>query len=106
MEALIVALQVKPEHLDAFIEEMVKHARRSMDEPGCVSYDVGQDKEDPNLIHVYEVFVDEAAFKAHDQAPHNKEWLDTIKDWHPEDWLRPRFVVTLFPPDSERRKQS
>ena len=104
MEAGIVALTVKPEHLDAFIEEIVKHARRSKDEPGCLRYDVLRDNEDPNLIHVYEVFVDEAAFKAHGESTHNKEWRDKIKDWTPEDWIRASFCVTLVPPDAEWHK--
>ena len=105
MEAAIVALTVKPEHLDAFIKEMVVHARLSVEEPGCLRYDVIQDKEAPNILYVYEVFVDEAAFASHIEAPHNEEWLDTIKDWHPEDWTRSNSCVTMFPPDSERGKQ-
>ena len=104
MEAAIVALTVKPEHLDVFIKEMVEHARLSMEEPGCLRYDVSQDKEDPNILYVYEVFVDEAAFASHREAPHNEEWRNRIKDWHPEDWTRANFCVTLVPPDSEWHK--
>ena len=100
----LVTLQVNSEHLDAFMESMVEHARLSLEEPGCLRYDVVQDSEHSNRIYVYEVFVDEAAFDTHRQAPHNQEWRETTKDWHPPDWTQHRLCVTVFPPDSAWRK--
>ena len=104
MESIMVRLQINPEYLDVFIEEIMEHARLSVGDPGCLLYDVVQDQEDPNLLYVYEVFVDEVAHEAHRNAPYNTKWRDTVKDWHPADWIRYRDCFTVFPPDSEWHK--
>ena len=55
MIALIVTIQIKPEHREAFMESMFGDARGSNnDEPGCLRFDVLQDSEDPNRIFLYE----------------------------------------------------
>jgi (4S)-4-hydroxy-5-phosphonooxypentane-2,3-dione isomerase len=46
------------------------------DEPGCVRFDVIQDNSDPNRFYFYEVYKDEAAFKAHQQTPHYPRWRE------------------------------
>ena len=82
MIVLIVTIQMKPEHREAFLESMIADARGSAnDEPGCLRFDVLQDNEDTNRIHLYEVYQDEAALEAHRQAPHYIKWRNTVKDW-------------------------
>ena len=104
MQALVVTLQIKPEHREAFMEAMLDDARGSVaNEPGCLRFDVVQDLEDPNRIHLYEVYRDEAAIEAHRQAPHFVKWRDTVKDWHAADPVR-RVCTTVFPPDSAWHK--
>ena len=100
MQALVVTIQIKPEHRDAFMEAMLGDARGSIEnEPGCLRFDVIQDLEDPNRIHLYEVYRDEAAIEAHRQAPHYLKWRDTIEGWFAADPIR-RVCVTVYPPDS------
>jgi quinol monooxygenase YgiN len=104
MLALVVTFQVKPERLDAFIEALLEDAQGSVrDEPGCFRFDVVQDQEDPNRLHLYEVYQDEAALEAHRQAPHFKRFFGIIKDWHTADPVR-RIATTVFPPDSDWSK--
>lgn len=40
------------------------------DEPGCLTFDVLRDRSDPDLIWLYEVYVDEAAFESHMRSAH------------------------------------
>lgn len=82
MYVIIAPIQIKDGHKDAFIEAMLDDAKGSVnDEPGCLRFDVIQDSDDPNRIWLYEVYVDEAAFEAHRQAPHFIKWRNTVKDW-------------------------
>ena len=104
MQALVVTIQIKPEHRDAFMEAMLGDARGSVEnEQGCLRFDVLQDLEDPNRIHLYEVYRDEAAIEAHRQAPHYLKWRDTIEGWFAADPIR-RQCVTVYPPDSAWHK--
>ena len=82
MFSLIVTIKAKAEHREEFIEAMLENARSSArDEPGCLRFDVVQDGEDPNRLHLYELYRDEAAFEAHRQTPHFLRWWDTVRDW-------------------------
>jgi quinol monooxygenase YgiN len=42
-------------------------------EPGCISFIANRSKDDPNEFLLYEQYVDEAAFAAHQQTAHFKE---------------------------------
>ena len=82
MIALIVTINIKPGHKEAFMASMLDDARGSNnDEPGCLRFDVLQDNDNPNRIHLYEVYEDEAALEAHRQAPHYTTWRATVADW-------------------------
>lgn len=99
MYILVVTIDIKPEHREAFIEAMLEDARGSREnEPGCVRFDVIQDEANPNRIYLYEVYRDRAAFEAHLQTPHFLKWQATVKDW----FASPPVVgrgTNLYPPD-------
>jgi len=100
MLALMVTIKIKPEHHDAFMEAMLGDARGSAyDEPGCLRFDVVQDANDPNTIYLYEVYRDEAALEAHRQAPHYRQWRETVKDWFDGGPVA-RRCTTVFPSES------
>ena len=106
MYALIVTIQIQPEHREEFLASMLDDARGSVnDEPGCLRFDVLQDPNDPNKLYLYEVYRDRAAFDAHLQAPHFIRWRDTVANWY----AAPAQAVhlnTIFPPDGAWTKQS
>lgn len=71
MYCLLLKTQLKPGSLDDFMDAMRINAAASVrDEPGCLVFDVLQDRSDPDLVWLYEVYTDEAAFEAHMLTPH------------------------------------
>jgi quinol monooxygenase YgiN len=73
--ALVVSLQVKPGHRDAFLAAITENAKRSFaDEPGCLQFDVAADTGDDHRVWFYELYTDQAAFEAHRAAPHFAAW--------------------------------
>jgi autoinducer 2-degrading protein len=77
MVVLHVTVQAKPEHAAEFLEVVRHDAEHSEnDEPGCLRFDVIQDKDNPNRFYFYEVYRDEAALEAHRQTPHFKLYFE------------------------------
>ena len=71
MYVIIAPIRIKDGVKEQFLEAMLPNAQGSANtEPGCLRFDVIQDAGDPNLIWLYEVYTDEAAFQAHQQSPH------------------------------------
>lgn len=71
MYCLILKTQLKPNSFEAFMAAMRINAAASVrDEPGCLAFDVLRDRSDPDLIYLYEVYTDEAAFEAHMLTAH------------------------------------
>jgi len=98
MVILLVTLQVKPEHLSEFLEVARHDAEHSeKDEPGCLRFDVSQDRGDPNRFYFYEVYRDEAALDAHRRTPHFRLYLEKSQVWlaaPPERHLGKNLVPT------------
>lgn len=75
MFAVTVTFTIAPEHLDKFLPLIEENARASVrDEPGCHQFDVCRTSGTPGLIFLYELYSDEAAFKAHQTMPHYAEF--------------------------------
>ena len=75
MLALVVSLQVKPGHREAFLAAITEQAERSFtDEPGCRYFDVAVDTADDHHFTFYELYADQAALDAHRAAPHFAVW--------------------------------
>jgi (4S)-4-hydroxy-5-phosphonooxypentane-2,3-dione isomerase len=81
MYTLFVTLDVHPGRLDDFVEAIATNAAASLrDEPGCLVFDVHQDIEAPTRYYLYEVYIDEDAFRvAHRGAPHYARWQEAAK---------------------------
>jgi quinol monooxygenase YgiN len=79
---LAVKLKVKRDAVDKFmaaVQENGKAARET--EPGCRTFDILVDPQDPTSVMLYEVYKDETAFEAHQQTPHFKKYLATALQW-------------------------
>jgi quinol monooxygenase YgiN len=73
---LIVAgtVRVPPANLDGLRPHMAEMTAATRAEDGCAAYGYAEDVAEPGLIHVFEVWRDQAALDAHFQAPHLARW--------------------------------
>ena len=62
------------DRLEPARERMREMMRLSQAEDGCIAYTYSEDLEVPGLMHVFEVWRDEAALHAHHSAPHFLAW--------------------------------
>lgn len=81
MYTVVGFTKVLPEHIDDYIVNMRVCAEATNKEPGCVRYEVMQDVEDPTLMLLFQVFADEAAYQAHQEAEHHKVWIEKSRPW-------------------------
>ena len=71
MYCIVVRSELKEGSRKAFLDAMLPNAEASVrDEPGCLVFDVIEDKTDPNTFHLYEIYESEAALAAHKETPH------------------------------------
>ena len=69
--AIFVAVKLKPDCLEHYLPLIeVDRASALRDEPGCRHFDILTPEEGGDVVHLYEVYDDEEAFKAHQTSPH------------------------------------
>jgi quinol monooxygenase YgiN len=64
----------QPGKEDVVRDALAELAPASRNEPGCSTYVVHTDPEQPSVFKIFEVYDDEAAFKAHGTYPHFQEY--------------------------------
>jgi quinol monooxygenase YgiN len=74
--SLIIAgtVRVPAENLDRFRPHMIAMMTASRAEDGCRAYGYAEDVAEPGLIHVFEVWRDQAAIDAHFATAHMGDW--------------------------------
>lgn len=81
MRHVVVAdLEIDPERFAKFVELMLVNARGSREEPGCERFDVVVPKDGSARVALFEIYKDEAAFKAHQQSAHYKAFVEARGD--------------------------
>jgi quinol monooxygenase YgiN len=91
-----VHVRVKPEDLEAFLEETRRNAAASREEPGVRRFDVLQDEADAGHVVLNEVYVDQSAADAHKQTAHYSRWRDAVAGMMAEPRASTRFAA-VFP---------
>ena len=82
MYVVAVTFQIKPDHVEAFRDAVRRQAENSVThEAGCHRFDVSVDRASPTTFFLYEVYTDEAAFKAHLASAHYADFSATVSDW-------------------------
>ena len=73
---LIVAGTVRapPENLEGLRPHMKQMMAASQAEAGCRAYGYAEDVAEPGLIHVFEIWEDQAALQLHFETPHMAAW--------------------------------
>ncbi len=74
-----VDIQVKPEHVAEFIAASQLNHLGTRQEPGNRRFDVLQLNDQPSHFRLYEVYVNEDAFRAHQQTAHYFRWKETVE---------------------------
>lgn len=78
MHILHVAIQVKPDQIEAFQKATLENARNSVQEPGIARFDIIQQQDDRAnfiLVEVYRAAEDHAR---HRETAHYAKWRDTV----------------------------
>lgn len=82
MLVLLVTVRVKPENLKEFLAAARENAQHAVaDEPGCLRFDIVQDRDNPHAFRFYEVYKDDTALAAHRQTPHFKTYIEASAPW-------------------------
>jgi (4S)-4-hydroxy-5-phosphonooxypentane-2,3-dione isomerase len=75
MFVVTVWFDLVPGQASGFLPLVRDNARRSLaDEPGCRRFDVCLDPDAPDRCFLYEIYDDAAAFRAHCEASHFKQF--------------------------------
>ena len=106
MKALLVTIYMKPEHRERLLAELRSDAYGSeRHEPGCLMFNIAQDDADPNVLHLFEVYRDDAAVDAHVATPHFQRFAEATREWH----VKPFDVLSttvLYPPPGSWTKRA
>ncbi len=99
MYAILGTIRVLAPHLDEFLAHVRRHAAHSLQEPGCLRFDVLQDRQDPLTICLYEVFRSEADLDAHRARDYYRRWMDMSREWRDPAAGSRRVLDHVFPTD-------
>jgi quinol monooxygenase YgiN len=106
LSALVVKIHMKAKFREQFIKEMWADAIGSeKNEPGCLMFNIVNDKADPNILYLFEVYKDDKAVEIHKKMPHFVKWLETTKNW----LEAPLEIIpcnTIYPPADTWKKRS
>jgi len=64
----------KPGEEETVRDALAQLSPASRAEPGNLYYQAHQDPQEPHIFRIFEVYVDEDAFKAHGTYPHFEKW--------------------------------
>lgn len=81
MHVTLVHLQVKPEHVEDFLEATRLNHEGSVREPGNRRFDVLQSADDPTRFALYEAYASAEDAAAHKSTAHYLKWRETVADW-------------------------
>jgi quinol monooxygenase YgiN len=76
----IAELEIEPAHLEQFKSAAREHIAAAVrEEPGVLALYAVSVRDDPSQVRVFEMYTDEAAYKAHLETPHFKKFRETTK---------------------------
>jgi quinol monooxygenase YgiN len=88
-----VDLDIVPAEHDNFLAAITENGAAAAKEPGCKRFDILNLGSDPNHFFLYEVYDNEAAFKAHRETDHFKKYMATTGKMVAKRDARPMSVV-------------
>jgi len=88
-----VDLDIVPAEHDNFLAAITENGAAAAKEPGCKRFDILNLGSDPNHFFLYEVYDNEAAFKAHRETDHFKKYMATTGKMVAKRDARPMSVI-------------
>lgn len=77
----IADLEVNPAQLDAYTAAVKEEMEASVRiEPGVLAIYAVAEKDNPAKLRFFEMYADQAAYRAHIASPHFRKYFDTTKD--------------------------
>lgn len=80
MLGVFAKVTVKPNEVERFLHHLEADASGSLEESGCVRFDVLRDAANPNVFYLYEVYRDRDAYAVHQEAPYFKAFFAEAGD--------------------------
>lgn len=80
MHVLVVEIHVKEERLSEFITATLDNAQNSVQEPGCLRFDVMQSQDQPTRFTLYEVYHRPEDALTHKETEHYLRWRSSVED--------------------------
>lgn len=100
MVTIMVQVRVKPEFVDAFVEETKKNAQNSLLEPGVLRFDILRHALDPAAFLLVEVYRTEQDPARHKETPHYKAWRSAVEHMMAEPRSSTQYIK-VFPPEED-----
>ena len=88
-----VDLDIVPAERENFLAAIKENGAAAAKEPGCRRFDILNLASDPNHFLLYEVYDNEAAFKAHRETEHFKKYMATTGKMVAKRDARPMSVI-------------
>ena len=94
-----VEFRIQLSFVEQFMERLAVQAAESLREIGCSQFDVCVDPSDVHRVFLYEVYSSRAAFAAHLESSHFKEFDALTRSWITSklvtEWQRSDLAVTV-----------
>lgn len=90
--------RIKPDRRDEAVAAALVMAAATEAEPGNISYTFSQDLADPDVLHLFEEWEDEASLLEHFGLPHMAEFVVALGDVLDGDMPTTKYVVASHGP--------
>jgi quinol monooxygenase YgiN len=77
---LVVTVKAHADVVEKLRPAMLENAAKSVQEEGCLQFDVIESREDENTFIFYEVYKDEDALARHRETPHFLAYLNVMQE--------------------------
>lgn len=75
-------LRVREEAIEPFRARLLRHAATSLErEEGCHRFDIRQERRDPALFLLIEIYEDDEALQIHRESEHYLAFRADVQDW-------------------------
>lgn len=71
-----IEFEVKPEHVETFIQATTKNAKHTVQEAGNLRFDLFKEDDSDNTFILMEIYKDKAAQEAHGKSDHFTAWRE------------------------------